>query len=57
VAVGIGHDVDYWTEFLRALAEVNPDMAVNIEHEDADYGRLEGLALAAENLLAAAAKM
>ena len=57
VAVGIGHDVDYWTEFLRALAEVDPDMAVNIEHEDADYGRLEGLALAAENLRAAAAKM
>ena len=50
VAVGIGHDVDYWTEFLRALAEVDPDMAVNIEHEDADYSRLEGLALAAENL-------
>ena len=57
VAVGIGHDVEYWTEFLRALAEVDPDMAVNIEHEDADYGRLEGLALAAENLRAAAAKM
>ena len=49
VAVGIGHDVEYWTEFLRALAEIDPDMAVNIEHEDADYGRLEGLALAAEN--------
>ena len=57
VAVGIGHDVEYWTEFLRALAEIDPDMAVNIEHEDADYGRLEGLALAAENLRAAAAKM
>jgi len=49
--------VEYWTEFLRALAEIDPDMAVNIEHEDADYGRLEGLALAAENLRAAAAKM
>ena len=47
----------YWTEFLRALAEVEPDMAVNIEHEDADYSRLDGLALAAENLCAAAAKM
>ena len=32
-------------------------MAVNIEHEDADSGRLEGLALAAENLRAAAAKL
>ena len=57
VAVGIGHDVEYWTEFLRALAEIDPDMAVNIEHEDADYSRLDGLALAAENLRSAAAKM
>ena len=57
VAMGIGHDVEYWTEFLRALAEVDPDMAVNIEHEDANYSCLDGLALAAENLRAAAAKM
>jgi sugar phosphate isomerase/epimerase len=57
VAVGVGHDVAYWTEFLTALAEVDPDMAVNIEHEDADYSRLDGLALAAENLRAAAEKM
>ena len=57
VAVGIGHDVDYWTEFLRALAEIDPNMAVNIEHEDADFDRLQGLALAAENLRAAAAKL
>jgi sugar phosphate isomerase/epimerase len=57
VAVGIGHDVPYWTEFLRALAEIDPDMAVNIEHEDASYSRIEGLALAAGNLRAAAAKM
>src|SRR5215212_7280446 len=57
VAVGIGHDVGFWTEFLAALAEVDPDLAVNIEHEDADYSRLEGLALAAENLRTAAAKL
>jgi sugar phosphate isomerase/epimerase len=57
VAVGIGHDVAYWTEFLAALAGVDPDMAVNIEHEDADYSRLDGLALAAQNLLAAAEKL
>jgi sugar phosphate isomerase/epimerase len=57
VAVGVGHDVEYWTEFLRALAEVDPDMAVNIEHEDASYSRLDGLAIAARNLRAAAAKM
>jgi sugar phosphate isomerase/epimerase len=54
VAVGVGHDVAYWTEFLTALAEIDPDMAVNIEHEDADYSRVEGLRLAAENLTAAA---
>jgi sugar phosphate isomerase/epimerase len=57
VAVGVGHDVDWWAEFLRALAEVDPDMAVNIEHEDAGYSRLEGLSLAAENLAAAAARL
>jgi sugar phosphate isomerase/epimerase len=57
VAVGIGHDVAYWSQFLRALADIDPDMAVNIEHEDATYSRLDGLALAAENLRAAAAKM
>ena len=54
VAVGIGHDVAYWTEFLTALADVDPDIAVNIEHEDADYSRVDGLALAAANLRAAA---
>jgi sugar phosphate isomerase/epimerase len=54
VAVGIGHDVGWWASFLRELAEVDPDMAVNIEHEDATLGRLDGLALAAENLRAAA---
>jgi len=54
VAVGLGHDVPWWTAFLSALAEVDPDMAVNIEHEDAAYSQTEGLALAAKNLTAAA---
>ena len=54
VAVGIGHDVAYWTEFLTALADIDPDIAVNIEHEDADYSRVDGLALAAASLRAAA---
>src|SRR5260370_30575122 len=31
VAVGIGHDVDYWATFLTPLAGVNPDIPVNIE--------------------------
>ena len=42
--------------FLRALHEADPDMAVNIEHEDTELGTLEGLALAAANLIAAAGK-
>jgi sugar phosphate isomerase/epimerase len=57
VAVGIGHDVAWWTDFLTALADVDPDMAVNIEHEDAAFSRIDGLALAAENLHAAMSKM
>ncbi|MFC5930703.1 sugar phosphate isomerase/epimerase [Cryobacterium melibiosiphilum] len=47
VALGKGHDTAYWTEFLRALHEVDPDMAVNIEHEDVQLGRIEGLEIAA----------
>jgi sugar phosphate isomerase/epimerase len=57
VAVGVGHDVGYWTQFLQTLAEVDPNMAVNIEHEDADYSREEGLSRAAETLLAAGSKL
>ncbi|MDI3387838.1 sugar phosphate isomerase/epimerase [Streptomyces sp. B-S-A8] len=55
VAVGRGHDTSYWRDFLAALARVDPDMAVNIEHEDAELGRLEGLEVAAGTLRAAAA--
>jgi sugar phosphate isomerase/epimerase len=54
VAVGRGHDVHWWARFLRALGRVDPEMAVNIEHEDAELGQFEGLASAAEVLLAAA---
>jgi len=43
VAVGHGHDVEFWTSFLAALSRVDPDMAVNIEHEDVELGRIEGL--------------
>ena len=56
VAVGRGHDVDFWRDFLAALEEVDPDMAVAIEHEDQELGRLEGLASAATTLLAAAGR-
>ncbi len=50
VALGRGHGTAYWTEFLRALYEVDPDMLVNIEHEDVSLGRIEGLQVAAKVL-------
>ncbi|WP_080792810.1 sugar phosphate isomerase/epimerase family protein [Corynebacterium pacaense] len=53
VALGRGHDTAYWTEFLRALHRVDPDMLVNIEHEDTSLGREEGVRVAAEVLIAA----
>lgn len=54
VAIGEGHDTDYWARFLTAIAAVNPDLNVNIEHEDAAYGRIEGIERGARTLLAAA---
>lgn len=54
VALGEGHEVDYWARFLTALAAVNPDMHVNIEHEDAAFESLEGLERGARTLLEAA---
>ncbi|BDZ49807.1 sugar phosphate isomerase [Frondihabitans sucicola] len=50
VALGKGHDTAYWTEFLRALHDVDPEIAVNIEHEDVELGRIEGLEIAASVL-------
>ena len=57
VAVGRGHDTAYWTEFLRALREVDPDMAVNIEHEDQELDQMAGLRTAAKTLLDAEAAL
>ena len=57
MAVGRGHDVEFWTEFLRALAEIDPDMAVNIEHEDQELDQMEGLRYAAETLRTAASRL
>jgi sugar phosphate isomerase/epimerase len=56
VAVGRGHDVAFWRAFLEALKRIDPDMAVNIEHEDQEFDQLEGLRRAAETLLEAAGK-
>jgi sugar phosphate isomerase/epimerase len=55
VAVGRGHDVEFWSRFLTALGRIDPDMAVNIEHEDTELGQLEGLEIAASTLRAASA--
>ena len=53
VALGKGHDVADWTEVIRALHDVDPDMCLNIEHEDTELGRIEGLQVAADVLKAA----
>lgn len=53
VAVGRGHDTAYWTEFLRALHTIDPNLPVNIEHEDQELDQLEGLRFAATTLLEA----
>ncbi|MGB3698291.1 MAG: sugar phosphate isomerase/epimerase [Gordonia sp. (in: high G+C Gram-positive bacteria)] len=57
VALGRGHDTEFWSAFLRSLYRVDPDMAVNIEHEDTALGRIEGLEVAAKVLLEAAARV
>lgn len=57
VAIGNGHDVPWWTEFLRAIRTINPAMNINIEHEDQSMGQLEGVEFAANNLLAADAAL
>lgn len=55
-AIGEGHDAEYWSRFLAALAAVDPQLNVNIEHEDAAFDRVEGIARGAKTLLAAAAQ-
>jgi sugar phosphate isomerase/epimerase len=57
VALGKGHDEAYWTTFLEALRAIDPDMWVNIEHEDTELGREEGVAVAARVLRAADAAL
>jgi len=56
VAVGRGHDTAWWADFLRALEKIDPDMAVNIEHEDQELDQLEGLRVAARTLLEASGR-
>jgi sugar phosphate isomerase/epimerase len=53
-AVGRGHDIEWWARFLAALAAVDPEMAVSIEHEDESLPGVEGLRASAAALRAAA---
>lgn len=54
VALGRGHDQDFWNRFVASLRAVDPEMAVHIEHEDESLGQLEGLQEASTILLRAA---
>ena len=56
VALGRGHDAVYWSTWLAALHTVDPDMLVNIEHEDVTMGRIEGLEVVGTCLLDAAGR-
>lgn len=53
VHVGAGHDETWWADFLTAIKKINPNMNVNIEHEDNKYSAIEGLKRGAATLLAA----
>lgn len=50
VAVGKGHPAEYWAEFIKACDAVDPNMWINIEHEDVSMGRIEGLEYACATL-------
>ena len=63
VAVGLGHDQDFWNRFVATLSRTAPNTDLAIEHEDASLGRIEGLEVAAatlrraEDALAASAEL
>lgn len=50
VAVGEGHGQEFWDRFVATLHRVAPETDLAIEHEDAAYGRVEGLEIAAATL-------
>jgi sugar phosphate isomerase/epimerase len=57
VALGKGHDVEFWSNFLQALYDVDENMWVNIEHEDTELDRIPGLEVAAGVLKEAAGRV
>ncbi|MBS5899603.1 MAG: sugar phosphate isomerase/epimerase [Actinomycetaceae bacterium] len=54
VYLGGGNDVSFWTQFCRAVAAINPDMNVSVEHEDNQYDMIKGLEMSAQTLIEAA---
>lgn len=46
VALGKGHDAQYWADFIQALDDIDPEMWLNIEHEDVELAGLPGLEVA-----------
>lgn len=56
VAVGVGNDVDFWTRFVQTVRAIDPEIPINIEHEDQSMSTIDGLALAARTLLIAASR-
>ena len=50
--VGRGHEADWWSAFLRALAEADFDGTIGIEHEDPFLGPEEGIIESARFLAA-----
>ncbi|MCA1942033.1 MAG: sugar phosphate isomerase/epimerase [Yonghaparkia sp.] len=57
VAVGLGHDQEFWNKFVETLARTAPGVDLAIEHEDASLGRIEGLRVAAATLSIARARL
>lgn len=57
VAVGLGHDQEFWNRFVATLARTAPGVDLAIEHEDASLGRIEGLEVAASTLKVAVANI
>ena len=57
VAVGLGHDQDFWNRFVATLARTAPGTDLAIEHEDASLGRIEGLEVAASTIITALARI
>ncbi len=48
--------MSWWTGFVATLESIDPDMAINIEHEDQELDQMEGLRYAAATLRTAAGR-